>query len=52
MTFTIVMLVCITIVIGIAGAFWLAISKGYEYKHTVDPHPDDVKEDHKDQQKE
>ncbi|MCP3028181.1 YtzI protein [Halobacillus sp. A5] len=42
MTFTLVMIVCIAIVLGIAGAFWAAISKGYDYKHTIDPHPDDT----------
>ncbi|WP_431804282.1 YtzI protein [Halobacillus andaensis] len=42
MTLTIVMIVCIIIVLGVAGAFWAAISKGYDYKHTIDPHPDDL----------
>ncbi|SFJ43103.1 Tumour necrosis factor receptor superfamily member 19 [Halobacillus dabanensis] len=43
MTFTVIMLVCIAIVIGIAAMFGMAVSKGYDYKHTVDPLPD---EDH------
>ncbi|MFC7321978.1 YtzI protein [Halobacillus campisalis] len=45
MTLTIVMIICIAIVLGIAGAFWAAISKGYAYEHTVDPHPDDQSPD-------
>ncbi|WP_254434124.1 YtzI protein [Halobacillus sp. Marseille-Q1614] len=44
MTFTIIMILCIAIVLGIAGAFWAAISKGYDYKHTIDPHPEDLAE--------
>jgi hypothetical protein len=43
MTFTVIMIVCIAIVIGIAAMFGMAVSKGYDYKHTVDPLPD---EDH------
>ncbi|WP_081988300.1 YtzI protein [Halobacillus sp. BBL2006] len=42
MTFTIIMIVCIAIVLGIAAMFGFAVSKGYDYKHTVDPLPDDV----------
>ncbi|UOR11740.1 YtzI protein [Halobacillus amylolyticus] len=41
MTFTIVMTICIVIVLGVAGASAAAISKGYNYKHTVDPLPDE-----------
>ncbi|WP_226580419.1 YtzI protein [Halobacillus litoralis] len=43
MTFTIIMIVCISIVLGIAALFGMAVHKGYEYNHTVDPLPD---EDH------
>ncbi|ARI76587.1 YtzI protein [Halobacillus mangrovi] len=42
MTFTIIMIVCIAIVLGIAAMFGFAVSKGYDYKHTVDPHPDEL----------
>ncbi|GGF31870.1 hypothetical protein GCM10010954_33810 [Halobacillus andaensis] len=52
MTFTIVMIVCIAIVLGIAGAFWAAISKGYDYKHTIDPHPDDANKNEENKSKE
>ncbi|WP_245807699.1 YtzI protein [Halobacillus massiliensis] len=47
MTFTIVMILCVAIVLGIAGAFWAAISKGYAYKHTIDPHPEEAGESDK-----
>ncbi|CDQ19279.1 Tumour necrosis factor receptor superfamily member 19 [Halobacillus karajensis] len=49
MAFTVIMLVCIAIVLGIAAMFGMAVSKGYEYKHTVDPLPDEdhLEEDHK-----
>ncbi|MFD2922645.1 YtzI protein [Halobacillus naozhouensis] len=41
MTFTIIMIICVAIVLGVAAAFAVAISKGYDYKHTVDPLPDE-----------
>lgn len=49
MTFTVIMIVCIAIVLGIAAMFGMAVSKGYDYKHTVDPLPDEnhLKDDHK-----
>ncbi|EKE32983.1 MULTISPECIES: YtzI protein [Salimicrobium] len=40
MTFTIVMLVSIAIIVGVAAAFGTVISKGYDYKHTIDAHPE------------
>jgi hypothetical protein len=47
MTFTIIMIVCIAIVLGIAAMFGFAVSKGYDYKHTVDPLPDEVENEHR-----
>ncbi|REJ10121.1 MULTISPECIES: YtzI protein [Halobacillus] len=49
MTFTVILIVCIAIVLGIAAMFGMAVSKGYDYKHTVDPLPDD--KHHKDEHK-
>ncbi|MFG6117477.1 YtzI protein [Halobacillus sp. MO56] len=43
MTYTIIMIVSVLIVLGIAAAFGLAVNAGYNYKHTVDPLP--AKED-------
>ncbi|MBA2175644.1 YtzI protein [Halobacillus locisalis] len=42
MTFTVIMIVCVGIVLGIAAMFGAAVSKGYDYKHKVDPLPDDA----------
>ncbi|MCA0984603.1 YtzI protein [Halobacillus yeomjeoni] len=44
------MIVCVGIVLGIAAMFGFAVSKGYEYKHTIDPLPekaDKYEPDHK-----
>ncbi len=43
--YTIIMIVCIAIVLFIAAIFGFAVSKGYDYKHTVDPHPEDEEAD-------
>ncbi len=40
MTYTIIIIVSILIVLGIAAAFGFAVNSGYNYKHTVDPLPD------------
>ncbi|MFG6120509.1 YtzI protein [Thalassobacillus sp. B23F22_16] len=40
MTYTIIMIVSVLIVLGIAAAFGFAVNSGYNYKHTVDPLPD------------
>lgn len=45
MTYTIIMIVSVIIVLGIAAAFGLAVNAGYKYKHTVDPLPEDSKKD-------
>ncbi|ELK47996.1 YtzI protein [Halobacillus sp. ACCC02827] len=46
MTLTILLIVCIGIVLLIAAMFGFAVSKGYDYKHTVDPLPaEDLHED-------
>lgn len=42
MTFTLIMIVCVAIVLGIAAMFGAAVSKGYDYKHKVDPLPEDA----------
>ncbi|TGB02286.1 YtzI protein [Halobacillus salinus] len=44
MTFTLIMIVCVAIVLGIAAMFGAAVSKGYDYKHKVDPLPEDAHE--------
>ncbi|WP_337192770.1 MULTISPECIES: YtzI protein [Halobacillus] len=41
LTFTIILIVCIGIVLGIAALFGMAVHKGYEYNHTVDPLPEE-----------
>lgn len=41
MTFTIIMIVSVVIVLGIAAAFGFAVNSGYNYKHTIDPLPDE-----------
>ncbi|MCA0971665.1 YtzI protein [Halobacillus litoralis] len=48
MTFTLIMIVCVAIVLGIAAMFGAAVSKGYDYKHTVDPLPEDAEKQHRD----
>ncbi|WP_239533987.1 YtzI protein [Thalassobacillus pellis] len=35
------MIVTVLIVLGIAAAFAFAINSGYNYKHTVDPLPEE-----------
>ncbi|RWZ54962.1 YtzI protein [Halobacillus fulvus] len=47
MTFTIIMIVCVAIVLGIAAMFGAAVSKGYDYKHTIDPLPDEAEDEDK-----
>ncbi|WP_084163206.1 YtzI protein [Halobacillus kuroshimensis] len=41
LTFAVIMIVSIGIVLGIAALFGMAVHKGYEYNHTVDPLPED-----------
>lgn len=48
MTFAIIMIVCVSIVLGIAAMFGLAVSKGYDYKHTIDPLPEDPHDEQED----
>ncbi|MCA1011170.1 MULTISPECIES: YtzI protein [Halobacillus] len=46
MTFTIIMIVCVAIVLGIAAMFGTAVSKGYDYEHTIDPLPEEPHHNH------
>ncbi|WP_110943284.1 YtzI protein [Virgibacillus senegalensis] len=53
----IVSAICVVVVALIIGLSLLTTSKGYAYKHTVDPHPDDspsqetVNEEHREEEK-
>ncbi|QTM98006.1 YtzI protein [Sediminibacillus dalangtanensis] len=50
-----VSIICVIVVALIIGLSLLTTSKGYAYKHKVDPHPDDLAEqqrDEREQQKE
>lgn len=46
-TGTVILIVCILIVLGIAAAFGIAINSGYNYKHKVDPLPDEKDDQNK-----
>ncbi|UOQ45873.1 YtzI protein [Halobacillus salinarum] len=51
MPLVLLLIICIVIVLIIAAAFGFAVSKGYEYKHTVDPLPDETLDDNENNQK-
>ncbi len=51
MPLPILIIICIGIVVAIAAAFGFAVSKGYQYKHTVDPLPTNNQDENIEQDK-